>query len=123
MTVENFNAMTSFFEKYCISVLVCVIRSEVVVFDILHKNDMSNTGMLEIMEAQQTFLEHNCIVLLGGDQLTSERQRCAKTHVMNGDTQEDCLDLLEPVVEDWHALQSFLGVSVCVCVHIFAYSN
>ena len=42
-------------------------------------------------------------------------------HVMDGDTQEDRLDLLEPVVEDWHTLQSFLGVGVCVCVYVCVY--
>ena len=89
-------------------------KSEVVVLHVLHKNEASNGDMLAIMKTQQTF--HNSTVLTGGDQLTCERQRCAKTHVMDGNTQEDRLDLLEPVVEDWHALQSFLGVSVCVCM-------
>ena len=76
-------------------------KSEVVVLDVLHKNEISNADMLSIMKTQQRYLEdHNSTVLSGGDQLTCERQRCAKTYVMDGDTQEDRLDLLEPVVED-----------------------
>ena len=103
-------------------------KSEVVVLDVLHKNETSHADMISIMKVQQKYSgDSDTTVLSGGDQLTCERQRGAKTHVMDGDTWRDRLDLLEPVVEDWHALQSFLGVSttfssayipvfVCVCV-------
>ena len=37
-------------------------------------------------------------------------QRCAKRHIMDGDTAKERLDYLEPKIEDWHALQTFLTV-------------
>ena len=40
----------------------------------------------------------------GGDQLTCERQVGAQQHMMDGDTPEDRLQLLEPQTEDWHCL-------------------
>ena len=51
-------------------------------------------------------------VLSGGDQLTCERQAGAQRHVMDVDTQEERLQLLEPVCEDWHALMCFMKVSI-----------
>ena len=88
-------------------------KSEVVVLDVLHKNEAKHSDMLEIMKAQQSYLgpEFNSTVLSGGDQLTCERQRCSQKHVMDSDNPKDRLELLEPQVEDWHALQSILGVS------------
>ena len=58
----------------------CMCRkSEVVVLDVLHKNEISNAAMLSIMKTQQRFLkDHNSTVLSGGDQLICERRRCAK---------------------------------------------
>ena len=49
-------------------------------------------------------------VLSGGDQLTCERQVCAMRHVICGNTKEECLQLLEPTIEDWHILMCFLSV-------------
>ena len=47
----------------------------------------------------------------GGDQLTVERQcGCQKQH-MDGDTVGERIEELEPVIEDWHGIVSFLGVS------------
>ncbi len=46
----------------------------------------------------------------GGDQLTCERQACAKRLVICGNTKEGCLQSLEPNSEDWHALMCFLNV-------------
>ena len=37
-------------------------------------------------------------------------QRCVKRHIMDGDTAKERLDYLEPKIEDWHALQTFLMV-------------
>ena len=39
----------------------------------------------------------------GGDLLTCEWQRCAQNHVLDGDTPKERLELLLPVIEDWHA--------------------
>lgn len=76
-------------------------KSEVVVLDVLDKNETSHADMISIMKTQQSYLgDRDITVLSGGDQLTCERQRGAKAHVMDGDTRRDRLDLLEPVAED-----------------------
>ena len=43
---------------------------------------------------------------------------------MDGDTPEDRLDIIQPVIEDWHALQSFLKVylTFAVCTLYAEYS-
>ena len=89
-------------------------KSEVAVIDILHKNEACHADMLDIMKAQQSYLgnKFDDRVLSGGDQLTCERQRCAQLHVMDSDTRADRLELLEPVVEDWHAFMNFLEVII-----------
>ena len=88
-------------------------KSETVVLDVLHKNEAKHEDMLDIMRTQQSYLEPhlNAMRLSGGDQLTVERQRCAKRHIMDSDTPKQRLDYLEPKIEDWHALQTFLMVS------------
>ena len=87
-------------------------KSDTVVLDVLHKNEAKHEDMLDIMKIQQSYLEPHLNVtrLSGGDQLTCERQRCAKRHIMDGDTAKERLDHLEPKIEDWHALQTFLMV-------------
>ena len=65
------------------------------------------------MKAQQSYLgpKFKSTVLSGGDQLTCECQRCSQKHVMDSDNRRDRLELLEPQVEDQHALQSIeLGI-------------
>ena len=95
-------------------------KSEVAVIDVLHKNEACHVDMLDIMKAQQSYLgnDFNDRVLSGGDQLTCERQRCAQLHVMDSDTKADRLELLEPVVEDWHAFMIFLEVKY---IHVIPY--
>lgn len=63
-------------------------KSETVVLDVLHKNEAKHEDMLDIMRTQQSYLEPhlNARRLSGGDQLTVERQRCAKRHIMDSDT-------------------------------------
>ena len=51
------------------------------------------------------------VVVSGGDHLTCERQIGSQRHLMCGNTRRDRLELLEPVVEDWHALVCLLNVS------------
>ena len=71
--------------------------------------------MLDIMKTMHDYLggEFPCDkkVLSGGDQFTCERQCCIQKHVMDGDTPTDRLELVEPVIEDWHTLMCFLKVS------------
>lgn len=88
-------------------------KSEVVVLDVLYQNEASHQGMLEIMRQQQMYLgpEFNGVVPSGGDLLTCERQRCAQQHIMDSDSREERLELLEPVVEDWHTLMCLLQVT------------
>lgn len=90
-------------------------KSEVFVLDILHKNETKNKDMVDIMKTLQGYLgeEYSADrpVLSGGDQLTCERQLGAQRHMMCGNTAEERLELLEPVVEDWHCLVSLVGVS------------
>lgn len=87
-------------------------KSEVVVIDVLYKNEACHQDMLDIMKYQQSFLGKNFSgsVPSGGDLLTCERQRCAKQHKMDSDTPEERFDYLEPVVEDWHMLMCLLQV-------------
>ena len=90
-------------------------KSETVVLDVLMKNEAKHSDMHDIMKVQPAYLGDGFPgdkqVLSGGDQLTCERERCARRHRMDADTPRERLQLLEPVVEDWHTMQSFLGVS------------
>ena len=90
-------------------------KSEVIVLDVLLKNENCNSDMVEIMKTMQSYLgseypsEHR--LASGGDHLTCERQMGAQKHVMDGDTPTERLELLEPQAEDWHCLVCVLGVS------------
>ena len=97
-------------------------KSEVVVLDVLMKNEAKHSDMLDIMLKMQEYLRKNYPskrrVASGGDQLTCERQFGAQRHMMDGDTPEERLQLLEPQIEDWHCLVCVLKVcfysdSVC----------
>ena len=74
---------------------------------------MKRDDMQAIMQSQQVYLGKNFtgVVLSGGVQLTIERQRNAKRHIMDKDTVTERLECLEPKIEDWHALMTFLLVS------------
>ena len=50
-------------------------------------------------------------VASGGDQLTHEQQAAAKRHIMDGNTPEERLELLEPQTENWHCMVCMLKVS------------
>ena len=93
-------------------------KSEVAVLVVLHKNEAKHSDMFEIMKEQQAYLGKKYVgtVLSGGDQLTQERQRCSKQHMMDADTPTYRVEHLEPCIEDCHAHQSFLGVSDILCV-------
>ena len=92
------------------------LKSEVFVLDVLMKNEAKHQDMIAIMQTYQRYLtDSGCSdterVLSGGDQLTCERQVGSQRHMMCGNAPRERLGLLEPVVEDWHCLVSFLGVS------------
>ena len=90
-------------------------KSDVIVLDVLMKNEASRGDMIDIMHCMQNYLGKNQPrdkrVLSGGDLLTCERQVGAQHHTMDGDTVNDRLGLLEPVTEDWHCLVCLLSVS------------
>ena len=57
-------------------------------------------------------------VMLGGDQLTVERARCAKRARSQSQSSELRLDGLYPKIEDWHALVIFYEV----CSHMYMHA-
>ena len=93
-------------------------KSEVVVLDVLMKNETVHTDMISIMNTMQGYLgedyDDNRRILSGGDLLTCERQVGAQKHMMCGNTPKERLQVLQPVVEDWHCLVSLLSVSTCM---------
>ena len=90
-------------------------KSEVVVLDVLMKNEAKHSNMIDILKQMVGYLgdnyPHQKRVASGGDQLTTERQVGAQHHVMCGNRPEDHLDVLEPQTEDWHCLVVLLTVS------------
>ena len=90
-------------------------KSEIVVLDVLMRNEAERKDMLDIMYTLQKYLGESYPddkpVLLGGDQMTCEQQVGAQRHVMCGNTMRETLQLLKPVVEDWLCLVAFMGVS------------
>ena len=89
-------------------------KSEVVVLDVLMKNETKHADMIAIMNTMQEYLgsdyDEERRILSGGDQVTYERQLGSQKHMMCGNTTKERLQILEPVVEDWHCLVSLLGV-------------
>ena len=101
-------------------------KSEVVVLDVLHKNETPNADMVDIMKEEQSYLgdKFHHTVLSGCDQMTCERQRCGQQQMMDADTRHGQLEVLEPCVEDWHCLLSILGVSAknkISCMYMYMY--
>ena len=97
-------------------------KSEVVVMNVLMKDETKHSDMISIMELMQTYLgtEYNDErrVLSDGDLFTCERQQGSQRHMMCGDTPRERLQLLEPVNEDWHCLVTILEVIfITVCLH------
>lgn len=90
-------------------------KSEVIVLDVLMKDETLSKDMLDIMRVTQEYLGKNYPqerrVHSGGDHLTYERQVGAQRHMIDGNTTEDRLELLEPVAEDWHFLLTVVIVS------------
>ena len=90
-------------------------KSDVVVMDVLMKDETKHSDMISIMETMQKYLGEDYneqrMVLSGGDLLTCERQLGSQKHRMCGNTPREQLQILEPVNEDWHCLVTFLEVS------------
>ena len=89
-------------------------KSEVVVLDVLMKNEAKYSDVIDILKQMVDYLgddyPHEKRVA-SGDQLTTERQVGEQRHVMCGNCPEDRLDVLEPQTEDWHCLVVLLTVS------------
>lgn len=108
------------------------IKSDVVVLDVLHKNENKSNDMIDIMHEMASYLtpSFELTALSGGDHVTCERQQGSKRHVMCSNTREGRLEQLEPCCEDWHCLMNFLMVTpqyYCACktystVHIIILS-
>ena len=94
--------------------------SEVVVVDVLHKHETKSSDMVEIMRETVSYLGElfKLTVLSGGDHVTCERELGCKRHVMCA---EGRLEQLEPCVEDWHCLMSYLGVRAYIKLVYLAY--
>lgn len=94
-------------------------KSEVVVLDILMKNETVRKDMIDIMSIMQDYLGEDYPterrVLSGGDHLTCERQIGAQRLLIDGNTQKERLDILEPVAEDFHFLMCIIVVSIPTC--------
>ena len=84
--------------------------------DILMKNEVCHSDMVDIMKTMHTYLGSDYpshrIVASGGDQLTREHQVGAQWHVMDGNTPWDRLQMLEPQTQDWYCLVAVLMVRV-----------
>ena len=90
-------------------------KSEVVVMDVLMKNETVHADMIDIMKTMLGYLgedyDDSRSVVSGGDLLTCERQQGAQKHMMCGNTPKERLEVLKPVTEDWHSVVNLLGVS------------
>ncbi len=87
-------------------------KSEVIVLDVLHKNEMKGADMIDIMREIHDYLGDSSKVRpSGGNYVTVERQRCSQQHLMDSDTQRGRLGLVELCAEDWHCLMNVLLVN------------
>ena len=89
------------------------VKSDVLVLDVLHKNETKSSDMVHIMREMASYLgaSYSHVALIGGDHVTCEREQGAKRHVMCSNTREGRLEQLEPCVEDWHCVMNFMIVS------------
>ncbi len=87
-------------------------KSDVVVCDVLHKNENKRVDMIDIMMSTQDYLgkDFKHTVASGGDLLTVDILQMLIHPRYTRDTPEEGLDRLEPVAEDWHALMNYLMV-------------
>lgn len=90
-------------------------KSEVYALDVLMKNEAKHDDMISIMRTLEGFLGPEYgderRIASGGDQLTCERQVGAQRLSRCANSLSQRLELLEPVIEDWHCLVALLKVS------------
>ena len=90
-------------------------KSEVFVLDVLMKDETIHKDMIDIMHVMQNYLgkeyPQERRIVSGGDHVTCERQIGAQRHLIDGNTQRDRLEVIEPVAEDWHFLLCVVTVS------------
>lgn len=88
-------------------------KSEVVVLDVLHYNEIESSDMVKIMQTILFYLKSHCkhTVLSGGDHMTCEREQGAKRQVQCSNKSEGRLEQMEPCVEEWHCVMNFMIVS------------
>ena len=97
-------------------------KSEVIVLDVLIKNETVHKDMIEIMQVMQEYLgddypeEHR--LAAGGDHVTCERLIGAQRHLMDGNTQSERLGILEPMAEDFHFLMCIIVVRMYMYICI-----
>ena len=76
-------------------------KSEVIVLDVFMKNKAKASNVLDIMHTLQEYLgKSQKKVASGGDQLMCERHTAAKHHMMDGNTPEERIELIESRTED-----------------------
>ena len=89
-------------------------KSEVVVVDVLMKNESKHSDMIDILSQMHEYLGQNYPsdhrIPSGGDHLPCEWQVGSQRYTMDGDTVRERLGLLEPVTEDCHCLVCLLSV-------------
>ncbi len=97
-------------------------KSEVVVLDVLHNNEIVSSEMVEIMRAMASYLgsDYKHTALTGGDHLTCEREQCAKRHVQCSNSPGGRIDNLEPCIEDRHCVMNFMIVSLEYCTYEYS---
>lgn len=95
-------------------------KSEVIVLDVLHKNENKSSDMVAIMREMASYLgeSYERTALSGGDHLTCEREQSARRHVVCSNTRAGRLEQLEPCIEDWHCVMNFMMVCMFVCTHV-----
>lgn len=88
-------------------------KSEVVVLDVLHNNEIEAKDMVEIMKVMVSYLGtmYQYRALSGGDNVTCEHGQGVKRHIQCSNSSTGCLDQLQPVVEDWYCMMNFMIVS------------
>ena len=89
-------------------------KSEVVVLDVIYKNEACHWDILDIMRHEQSYLGkdyivgfHQVVIYL----LVNDKDVHSNTF-MDSDTPQERLEFLEPVIEDWHTLMCLLEVRV-----------
>ena len=92
------------------------MKSEDAVIEVLLKDENRHSDMIDIMNFMQDCLgkdfPEDGRVLSIGDLVTCERQIGSQRHLMDGNTQRERLQLLEPQSADWHFQLCILCVSL-----------